>query len=225
MAEPKIDDSERKEGERTEAPADTGHMDTEPEEDVIPHSAKAIADYHRYLGGLLKDSKNAHGAVIKEMKKHHAAMEHMTARKHYGNWLQEHEESVDSHHKVLESLHEDMGRKFKKLHPDLEPLEDEEHEDEETNVAKEDKPTSEPRTSRSDRDERGNADKKSEPSPAAEVPVVTATAPVLAAEPPVETKTPHGLSQETLLACLGVLGQSTKELKKIRHDFAREVVG
>lgn len=154
-------DEEREEGRRTEAPTGEGHVDSEPESEVIPHSAKAYSDYHTGLKDLTHAAAHHHGEFLKEMKKHHGAMEHMTLKNHFGRMLEDHEKSLndmlDSHNHILDQV----KRKFAKYHPDLEPLDKDL--DEEDDLPTGDKPTKEPRQSRSDRGELGHEDTKSLP--------------------------------------------------------------
>lgn len=238
MAEkPKIDDDEHDEGNHTEAPADTGNRDTEPDSDVIPHSAKAMSDYHDGLKDLTAAAEHHHGEFLKEMKKHHGAMEHMTLKKHFGNWLEEHEKALNDMLETHKHLQEDMQRKFKKYHPDLEPLDKDA--DEEEDLPTGSKPTSEPRASRTEREEAPAGAAKSQPTPAPDVPVAAPTPPVATkatpapAAAPAATKTapapaktpanPDELSEEDAAVFLHVIGQIRKDQKELRRDFERSV--
>ena len=216
---------EREEGRRTEAPTGEGHVDSEPEDEVIPHSAKAYSDYHTGLKDLTHAAAHHHGEFLKEMKKHHGAMEHMTLKNHFGRMLEDHEKSLndmlDSHNHILDQV----KRKFAKYHPDLEPLDKDL--DEEDDLPTGDKPTKEPRQSRSDRGELGHEDTKTLPQKEEETPArVAPVAPVAEKKaPPAETKVvaDGDLSEEEAALFLSMVGQIRKEAKDLRREVERSV--
>lgn len=130
------DESERAEGRETEALADTGNRDTEPEGDIIPHMAKGLADAHDSAYERMK-------VLARHIKANAGHMRIKMLRKDY-----------DQQNTLVKSYQ----KAFAEDHPDLEPLEKDL--DSEELLPEGNDPTSEPRADRTERqEEEGGAEK------------------------------------------------------------------
>lgn len=193
-------------------PADTDNRDTEPKEEVVPHSAKALADYHDGLKDLHEVFQQHHGALHEEMQKHYKAMEHPEIKPLFEKWLGEHQKHMQAHSDFVGEMTKDMAGAFEEHHPDYGKLDNEDKPDEPTK----NKPTEESRERRTEREEEETGPGKSTTAAASTPPVLTKAAAVVNND---------GINELEGQLILSMLERIDKKAAQQEQRLEREMVG